>query len=410
MQNVKFALLAAALCVLCPVRLSAQTDENQLEHIDLKLSFIVNRSELDPSYRNNETAINSFISKVDEMASDSLVTFVMAKVIGSASPEGDTDRNFELSKSRASVIRSIVGPHVNIPDIAWNVAWVGADWDGLARMVRESDIKDADKILDIINNTPIWVKKDGVVVGGRKKSLMQLNAGQSWHEMEEKIFPDLRMTTLSLFYTQETPVVEVPVVVEAPAPVVEEPLVVEEVPVVKPKPVLFALKTNLLYDLGTVPTIGIEVPFAKRFSVSAEWSYSWWTNENAAYFWRTYGGDLAFRWWLGNNEPDKALTGHHLGVYGQMFTYDFMLNRNKGVIAPTWKYAAGIEYGYSLPLSDCLHLDFGIGIGHIWGQYSTYRQVYDNVNAKYLYPKLEDKTYPAIFPTKAEISLVWLIK
>jgi len=405
MRNHAFYFLVIAF-ILSPSILFAQTDESSLNHIDLRVNFFIKKSIIDMEYCDNGVKVSEFLSKVDSMVLDSTITFVAAKIIGSASPDGDMDSNYELSKARASAIKTLVNPHINLQDQGWEFEYKGADWEGLEQMISNSDIEDAEKIVQIIRETPIWVKENGVIVGGRKKSLMNLNGGRSWHEMEKKLFPELRMTTLKLYYSvapeKEAVEPEPLQIVHEPEPEVEEAAVTEQ-------RCILALKTNGLYDLCLAPTIGIEVPFAGCFSVSAEWTYAWWSNQSS-YFYRTYGGDLSFRWWFGKSGGNNSLLGHHIGVYGQMFTFDFMFNK-KGIIAPDWNFAAGIEYGYSIPLAKNLHMDFGLGIGHVWGEYSRYQQIIiDESSREYLYQKIDTQKYPAVLPTKAEVSLIWLIK
>lgn len=105
--------------------------------------------------------------------------------------------------------------------------------------------------------------------------------------------------------------------------------------------------------------------------------YGWWNTNNKHRYWRTYGGDIAIRKWFGKKADEKPLTGHHLGVYGQLFTYDFewggkghMGGQPGGTLWDEMNYAAGVEYGYSLPIAYRLNLDFTIGVGY-WGGNTT---------------------------------------
>ena len=123
-----------------------------------------------------------------------------------------------------------------------------------------------------------------------------------------------------------------------------------------------------------------------------------------------YGGDIAVRKWLGKRAAGKPLTGHHLGVYGQVFTYDFewggtgyMGGEPGGTLWDKGNYAVGVEYGYSLPVARRLNIDFTIGVGYWGGKYYTYspldgHDVWESTKNRHWFG-----------PTKAEISLVWLL-
>ena len=85
-----------------------------------------------------------------------------------------------------------------------------------------------------------------------------------------------------------------------------------------------------------------------------------------------------------------------------MTTYDFRLG-GKGYLSDRWSWGAGIEYGYSLPIGRRLNLDFGLGIGYLGGEQETYRPM----DGHYVWQQTESLRW--FGPTKAEVSLVWLI-
>lgn len=63
----------------------------------------------------------------------------------------------------------------------------------------------------------------------------------------------------------------------------------------------------------------------------------------------------------------------------------------------------GVEYGYSLPVAKRLNIDFTIGIGYLTGKYLKY--IPDN--GRYLWQSTHKLNW--FGPTKAEVSLTWLI-
>ena len=129
--------------------------------------------------------------------------------------------------------------------------------------------------------------------------------------------------------------------------------------------------------------------------------YAWWKDENKNFFWRIYGGELEFRRWFGNKSIN-SLQGHHIGLYGQMVTYDFCLG-GRGYLGDKWTYGAGLSYGYSLPIAKRFNLDFSIGLGYLSGEYKDYLPI----EGHYVWQLTRNKQWWG--PTKAEISLVWLL-
>lgn len=177
-----------------------------------------------------------------------------------------------------------------------------------------------------------------------------------------------------------------------------------------PRPYYFAIKTNMLYDVALVPNLGAEFYLGKNISVYGEWMYAWWSNNKRHHYWRIYGGDAGVRWWFGKKAHTKPLTGHHLGIYGGALVFDFewgdtgyMGGKPGGTLWDRCLVNSGIEYGYSLPIGSHLNIDFTIGLGYLGGNYIKY---YPFDNDYY-----REKEYKMRFfgPTKAEISLIWLI-
>ena len=167
-------------------------------------------------------------------------------------------------------------------------------------------------------------------------------------------------------------------------------------------PRYYALKTNGLYYLALVPNIGVEYYVGKQWSVAGNWMYAWWSNEGKNNFWRIYGGDVESRYWFGRKAKEKPLQGHHVGVYAQLLTYDIERG-GRGYLADKWSYGIGISYGYSMPLSRKLNLDFTLGVGYLTGKYKEYL----SIEGHYVWQSTNKLNWWG--PTKAEVSLVWLL-
>lgn len=68
-----------------------------------------------------------------------------------------------------------------------------------------------------------------------------------------------------------------------------------------------------------------------------------------------------------------------------------------------FSYGGGIEYGYAIPISRRLNIDFSFGIGYFGGEYNLYEPIFND----YLW--IEKDQIKWIGPIKLEISFVWLI-
>lgn len=247
--------------------------------------------------------------------------------------------------------------------------------------------------------------------------LKQINRRIPYRWLYKHVFPQLRYSRV-IVSGQQNPLPPVPeevvadtLVVEPEVPVTpivsadsvtpQSPVIVAPDSVSSPNR-YWALKTNLLYDAALVPNVGVEVALGKKWSVSVGWMYAWWSNQGKNNFWRIYGGDVEVRRWLGRKADEKPLQGHHVGVYGQLLTYDFELG-GRGYLGDKWSYGAGLSYGYSLPIGKRLNMDFTLGLGYLGGEYKEYLPI----EGHYVWQVTKRLHWWG--PTKAEVSLVWLL-
>ena len=165
------------------------------------------------------------------------------------------------------------------------------------------------------------------------------------------------------------------------------------------------MRTNLLYDAVLVPNVGLEVWLGAGFTLGVDWFYTWIPLDQQHFYWQTYGGYLTARYYFGKQAAAQPYGGHHVGIYGSMLTYDVEFG-GRGYQADKFGFGGGVEYGYSLPVAKNLCLDFNLGIGYQGGEYKTYLPT-DDGTGHYVW----EGTYKRHWfgPTKAEISLKWLI-
>lgn len=377
-------------------------------------------SVLEDSLRDNGVRLTSFADRLRALQQDTSRCIRQVRIVSGTSPEGTAKANRRLAYNRSERIRQYLNRHFPSWNLSFDIRSEAEDWSGLAALVAASDMPARDEVLDILHNTPVWVFENGRIVDGRKRQLGMLQGGRPWRYMEERFFPELRRSKVRVVYENiATPAPE-------PAPAVPEPAqetarpkdpVAEPAPaaVGKPaaadrKPFYMALKTNLLYDAALIPNLGAEFYVGRGWSVGGSWMYAWWNSDRKHKYWRTYGGELDIRKYFGRRAGEKPLTGHHLGLYGQMLTYDFELGgkgymggRPGGTLWDKMHWGVGLEYGYSLPVGRRLNLDFGIGVGYLGGEYWEYTPQDDH----YLWLRTKKRHW--FGPTKAEVSLVWLI-
>lgn len=401
----KSGIIILAALLSCVINLSAKNQAGSLTTSDtLQVLFRQNKIVLDPQFRNNGANLAEFSQRFNLLASDSLNNVRSLMVVSGASPEGSLARNRFLSDNRARVVCEYLLKNNNIDTAMIELDSRGIDWKGLSERVSASDLPNKKEILDILAQ-PECTIINGKTVESRKKSLKKLDGGRTWHTLYNRYFAELRGTRVMISYNRpRKPQVPLPLPhldsLFLPTPQASAPSQIAS-PLSLPteiSPFYMAIKTNLLYDALLVPNIGIEFYLGNNKSLAANWMYAWWKSDRVHNYWRIYGGDIELRHWIGN----KPLRGHHFGIYGQILTYDFELG-GRGYLADKWSYAVGLSYGYSMPLSRRLNLDFSIGIGFLHGKYKEYLPL----DGHYVWQST--RMHNSIYPTKLEVSLAWML-
>lgn len=395
---------------------------HETKHDTLEVYFHQGSSLWDAQYKDNGKHLEAFVQRFNAITqTDDLKQITKIHIIAACSPEGLHSFNQRLSQKRAKSIRKVLNEYITLPDSIIVERPIGINWPGLKTMVQnDPDVPHREKVLDIIENTPeLHTDHKGKKTELRKVRLMWLKDGEAWRYMYDKFFPTLRSFNLQIVIEWEkfnpTPPHLQAIKPSELVKVTSDYKVLELAPITPAparsySPFCMAAKTNMIYDLLLIPNAGVEFHLGKGFSIEANYMHAWWKNDPSHWYWRVYGGDLGLRYWFGSASKKKPLTGHHIGAYGQVLTYDFELG-NMGIMGgqpggslkdePNW--TVGLEYGYSLPIAERLNLDFSIGFGYHWGVFYEYVPV-DNC---YVWQATKMRSY--IGPTKVGVSLVWLI-
>lgn len=403
------------------------------DSLEVRIYFPVNRTAYYPDFRGNEERIQKFLEKHDSLVLDNGCEIQHIAIVGAASAEGRPGQNDSLSQGRSAQIIQRLRKHISLADARIDIENRGADWDMLAKMVKASDVPSKERILEIIGNTNPHIS--------RIWSLRALDEGQVYKYLLKNILPEQRFSKVMLLYkrpptAEEIPLIDAPVIIEDTV-TTKETIFVDRVDTLTIRDTVFVdrvdtliiregcnnyvfgIKTNLLYDAGLVPNLGVEFPFGKM-SAGINWQYAWWTDA-AKFWWKTYGGDIHLRFWPWEDKEGRPLSGHHFGIYGQICSFDWCVGDHGIISYPLFpkdstypqnyepSFGGGIEYGYSLRIGKVLNLDFSIGLGYLTMGYMNYTPTWDDVDKSYHYVYNSTHSSGWIGPTKLEISLVWLV-
>lgn len=414
--------LVLSACTLTLCSPSAVAERTGVALTDsTEIYFHQSKWNIDPGLGHNGVSLSRMLRRLEECEQpDSMYVMRTLRVTGAASPEGPLEFNKELSERRADAIFGYFDSREVFNDSLAEFSFLGRDWQGLRRAVLNNTATPSrNEILEILaplseRNELTPEESDHMLT-----ALMALHGGKPYRWLYTRIFPKLRSSRLYVGYEKVSR--HIPKLAEGSPRLLAglTPDLSEMTGTIKlitfpepeaRKPFYMAVKTNMLFDVLAIPDIGVEFYVGKNWSVVGNWRYGWWDNDRRHRYWRMYGGDVALRYWFGSTAHEKPLTGHHVGVYAGIFTYDFEFGGTGhmgGLPGRTlwdrFMTNAGVEYGYSLPIARRLNIDFTIGVGYCGGLVEKYRPV----NGIYFWESTERKTW--VGPTKAEVSLVWLI-
>lgn len=357
--------------------------------------FRLNESVIDPTYKDN----NKTIEAINTLLEEKQVGFVTLQV--SSSPDGPYATNARLANKRAESIRALFKNKIDPERVIITV--IPEDWDGITKQVEEHyHLRNRAKVLQILHDTSI---SDDT----REHRLKNISFGSAWRYIVKHYLPNIRSASMmhilkvvpKEYMLPRVKSFDVEAYTASRTAIQFTPPKIGPPPVKKESSFAFAIRSNLLYDIALVPNIGIEFHLGKGVSLGFDYNHAWWSLPQKDYFWRLYGGGITLRKYFGKASSQRALSGHHLGLHAQAFVYDFELG-GRGQLSDL-TYVGGLEYGYSLPVSRSLNIDFSVGLGYAGGEY----KVYEPEDDCYVWKETRQRHYYG--PTKGEISLVWII-
>lgn len=373
---------------------------------EFAIYYRVNKIDIDTTYLDNPSQIRHILKYISNSPRiDSIVIYAWA------SPEGSYKFNKYLSVERAKAAKRFLLQHS--PDSSRfnsdkiKISPLAENWPGLIELVEQKyDRPDRKRVLSILHDESIGDQT-------RKARLKQLDKGRTWRYLVDNYMPELRTATWISVWEK---------IIDPVAPIADPNLpmvmpqdstftrILPEKPVFRKQRTVVGLKTNLLYDAVTALNYSIEVPFNKHLSLQFEQHTPWWLARSNKYCLQflSLGGE--FRWWFaprtsedtGDRKLRDALVGHFLGLNVWGGKSDIQWGRDFGCYQFEFM-SAGLTYGYSMPISKHLNLEFSITAGYARVPYQHYIPTDDwQILIK---DKNNAGTLHYFGPTKAEVSL-----
>ena len=435
-------------------------------------------SEIDRGYMDNARVFALLDKTLSDHSVSDAIDYIT--VVGSASPDGYTDRNERLAEERAQTIKYyILRNYPHIPKDRIVTYSAGEDWDGLRQMIEEDEAMPGRReAIQILNSSLSGDEK--------RKRLQKAASGATYKYLLDNMFPYLRGGATCMIYykhdirNQEDAPVESATHYTMPdlrratshneitgnGNYTNYNLSAEQIHIThnniynnygnernserrqdyamrverpsnihigqqekndysqpqnarlydysqlhnmpsgqRPEKMLFAVKTNLLFDAITALNIEAEAPIGMRWSVLADYNFPWWLSEDKQFCFEMISGTLEVRRWLGYRENRPQLTGWFGGFFIGGGYFDFQKG-SKG-FQGEFNIMTGFSGGYAQSISKDgkWRMEYSLGLGIVSTSYREYKSKFGMDEEWHLLRQRNGKhTY--VGPVKAKIAIV----
>lgn len=306
--------------------------------VGLEVHFRWDDSRLDLDYMGNARTFERFARVVDSIGLAKIDSII---VVSQSSPEGPYERNMRLSQRRAATMRhAIEDRHPELKDLL-QVHPDGESWLQLRDCVESDTLMSTStkaEVLDIID------AEEDIAI--KKKRMSKLPV---YSYLYETYYPRIRNSVFCIVYynlplqmSSMPAAVDVPSLADTIAPIamVYRPE--------RPREPVLNVRTNLLYDMGTVLNVGIEYyPRNPRWSLVGHYTFPWWSNDKYYYYLQILDWDLEVRYYLNRNSFHD---GWYVAPYVHCNLYDIGFDAERG-----WQgegRGCGISLGHAFRVGD----------------------------------------------------------
>ena len=361
-------------------------------HVD----FVLDKTDIRPDYHNNAAELAQMRAQIDSVVNDTAATAQRMTIHGYASPEGPYRHNVDLARDRTRNLKKYIDDIYGFSDDFIETDFTPEDWEGFRRFMEQSELPHKQEIIALIDTD---MEPDA------KLRRIQRQYRSEYKTILRDYFPYLRHSDYTIDYTRRERIErtgEYDTINAMPSGQLRPATPLTQFKSYTP---FFALKTNLLFDLAAAVNVEVEVPFGKErlWSVMAEWWTPWyvWHHNSRAYEFQTLGIELR-RWFRSCRKGLPPLSGPFAGVYYNNGKYDIEWN-SKGDQGEF--NSVGATVGYSFVLHKYFNLELSLSAGVFWGPRRHYNGMFNDTHLIWQYNA--NTTY--VGPTKAKVSLVWLI-
>ena len=325
---------------------------------------------LDLHYMDNDKAFDRFAEVIDSIGLHMIDSVV---IVSQSSPEGTWRHNQRLSERRAATMRRALNQrHPELSD-RLHVHPDGESWERLREyVVSDTKMKQStiEKVLNVIDAD--------ISIDTKKWRMEQLPV---YRYLYQTYYPRIRNSVFCIVY-YDIPLLMAPLSVSVEEPTLPDSI--SPIPVVyipEREPVL-NVRTNLLYDMGTVLNVGVEYYFRNpHWSLVGHYTFPWWSNDKYYYYLQILDWDIEARYYMQHN---KYHAGWYVAPYVHWNLYDISLDAERG-----WQgegRGCGLTLGHAFRVGDNQRwkVECFFRLGYFHSLYDPYHAS-DPFNGKYYY-------------------------
>lgn len=159
------------------------------------IAFVVNKTELSPTYMNNSTELKKITSSIDKVKADPDAIITEVHIRGYASPEGSYQSNARLAKGRTETLAGYVNRLYKFEPGIMTSSYEPEDWAGLRSYVSDSlgvNLTDRQGLLAVID-TP----QDP----DAKETALKTRYPKDYQVLLKEVYPRLRHSDYMVKYS-----------------------------------------------------------------------------------------------------------------------------------------------------------------------------------------------------------------
>ena len=157
------------------------------------LDFVVNKTDIRPTYRGNAAELAKVQQTIDVVRQDPNTTITHISIHGYASPESPYQHNAYLANARAQAFKDYVQMLMTLPADIFSVASTPEDWDGLIAWL--------DEHADQGNMEAVRTIAKGTLAPDEKERQLKQKYPAEWRQLLADVFPALRHSDYEVSYT-----------------------------------------------------------------------------------------------------------------------------------------------------------------------------------------------------------------